>query len=237
MRLALFARYPRVRRSNSRTSASGGPGPGAGTPSRCCQPRNSSSTHATRPGQQAVIHATYSGHPSAAPPATPIAVWDRQLNGWMKAGMGSKSLNHFCCIDQLYFCPSPRKARRAAAKKWRAYASWATILANAALSQRLATQVRATRWGGQAGSAVGAAGASAAAGGGKDRGRSGSTPAAGGGVAAAPTVSGAAGGKGIGGPVSTSAAGGGACPSLPDRLPPAAGPAAAGAAAAAASSA
>src|SRR6516225_12103014 len=101
----------------------------------------------------------------------------------MKSVMGSKSLNHLCCIDQLYFCPSPRKARRLAAKKWRAYASWATILAKAALSQRLATQVRATRWGGQAGSAVGAAGASAAAGGGKDRGRSGSTPAAGGGVA------------------------------------------------------
>src|SRR5215831_11433507 len=76
----------------------------------------------------------------------------------MKSVMGSKSLNHFCCIDQLYFCPSPRKARRAAAKKCRAYASWATILANAALSHRLATQVRASRSGGQAGWAAVVAG-------------------------------------------------------------------------------
>src|SRR4051812_334619 len=74
----------------------------------------------------------------------------------MKSAMGSKSLNHFCWIDQLYFCPSPRKARRGAAKKWRAYASCATTLANVALSHKLATQVRARRSGGQAGSAAAA---------------------------------------------------------------------------------
>src|SRR5215472_6612184 len=72
----------------------------------------------------------------------------------MKSAMASKSLNHFRWIDQLYFCPSPRKARRAARKNPRAYASWATTLAKVALSHRLATQVRLTRAGGQAGSAA-----------------------------------------------------------------------------------
>src|SRR6516164_1400279 len=75
----------------------------------------------------------------------------------MKSVMASKSLNHFRWIDQLYFCPSPRKARRLAWKNPRAYASCATTLAKAALSHRLATQVRPTRAGGQAGSAAAAA--------------------------------------------------------------------------------
>src|SRR5262245_48846909 len=116
----------------------------------------------------------------------------------MKSVMASKSGNHFRWIDQLYFCPSPKKARRPARKNPRAYASWATTLAKAALSHRLATQVRAARAGGQAGSAAAAAGgpgdmdmsvgtapaaageaAAAAVGGEDDRGMSVSTAAAG----------------------------------------------------------
>src|SRR5438552_6932576 len=106
----------------------------------------------------------------------------------MKSVMGSKSLNHFCWIDQLYFCPSPRNARRVAAKKCRAYASWATTLAKVALSHMLATQLRDMRLGGQAGLAATAA---AAVGGVADWGRSVRLPAVGNWAAAAGSASGA----------------------------------------------
>src|SRR5947199_202687 len=101
--------------------------------------------------------------------------------------------------------PVRRSSSRTSASGGPRPGAGATSLANAALSHRLATQVRATRLGGQAGSA-----AASAAAGGNDRGMSVSAAAAGGEVAAASAVSAAAAGvTDMDMSASTSPAGGG----------------------------
>src|SRR5579875_151015 len=157
-----------VRRSTSRASVAGSfPGPVCGS-LWARRASRSAITSATPPCQHCLIQLTYCCQRSHTFADTAVAVTYKYVNGCTKSAIGVRYENHLWCWVQIQTLPSPKRAPRLAAWKFRRYASAATILPKAWQSCIVATQVRlfSCRFGGQAGSAD--AGSVSAAGVGED---------------------------------------------------------------------